>query len=148
MRTSLTAVTDEPSPALVATLAAATTGVVGAWLPWSRKLPAGYVDGEPYYTASYTPGSLTGFDLFGGGAAALTLLVTLLTVVGLRRGRSPGPVPVGGGGTLVVVSLVLGRQYRSTGRLAVDWGLPLVGAAGLLFVLVGAWTQARAWGPE
>lgn len=134
---------DGPPPPLVATLVAATTGVVGAWLPWSRKLPAGYTDGKPYYTMEYTPGSITGFDPLSAAAVIVTLLVAGLTAVALRRGRSPAPVSLCGGGVLIVASLLLGREYCSGDRIAVDWGLPVVGVAGLLFVAVGVWTHLR-----
>ena len=132
------AVRDDTTTAL-ATLVAATTGVVGAWLPWSRKLPAGYTDGVPYYTMEYTPGSVTGFDPFAAVAAAVVVVTAGLTVAALWRGRSPTPPALGGGGVLIAAAVVLGREYRGGDRLAVDWGLPLVGAAGFLFVLVGLW---------
>ena len=140
---------DRLPPPLVATFVAATTGVVGAWLPWSRKLPAGHTDGEPYYTMEYTPGSITGFDPLSAAAVVVALLVAGLTAVALRRGRSPAPVSLCGGGVLIVASLLLGREYWSGDRIAVDWGLPLVGVAGLLFVVVGVWTHFRpdtGWG--
>lgn len=132
---------DEPTPAsLIATVVAAVMGAVGVWIPWVRKQPVGYADGQPYYTSEYVPGLETG--LRGIDLLVILLVVAVVVVVLLARDRRfrPDSALIGAGGALLVVFGNVCYQYWSVERYAVEPGLYLLLASGLLFVLAGAGT--------
>lgn len=122
---------------VVATITAAVLGVVGAWLPWVRKRPVGYTQGEPYYTAEYVSGLDAG--LAGGDFLLVFVAVAVVGVVLWARhgNRRPDLVLVAAGGLVLVRYWRLFREYRGVDRYALRIGLYLVLVGGLLFLLVG-----------
>lgn len=128
-----------PTTAYVtATIVAAVIGVVGVWIPWVRKRPAGYRDGRPIYTAEYVSGLETG--LRGIDPFVIVLVVAVVGVAVLARYRTwrPDIALISAGCLLLVVSGNTLRNYWSVERYAVEPGLYLLLASGLLFVLIGA----------
>ncbi len=129
---------DRPTPTYVAaTVVAAVLGAAGTWLPWVRKRPVGDVNGQQIYTAEYVPGLETG--LRGFDPVVVSLLVAVVVVVALARYQHwrPDVALVGAGGLLLLAFGNVFHDYWSVERYAVDPGLYLLLASGLLFVLVG-----------
>jgi len=118
-------------------LLAATLTVAGTWLPWVSKRPVRYVDGVPYTTDEYVLGMETG--LHGMDFVVVLLAVGALGATALSRNRRVNSHWV----ALVAGTLLLwshGRtllEFRAVERYAVEPGLYLAVAGGLLFVLVG-----------
>jgi hypothetical protein len=121
----------------IATIVAAVLAVAGVWLPWVRKLPVGYTDGQPYYTSEYVWGSEPGIS--GLDPALMFLVVAVVTVFMLtpRRTWHLNIILVITGGLLLYVSGTFFYQYWSGEQYAVEPGLYLLLVSGLLFVLVG-----------
>lgn len=132
-----------PQPFVAATAVAAVAGVVGVYLPWVRKLPAGYTDGTPYYTAEGVPGLTSGIGVLD--VPILLLLAAVVVVVVASRGHDwlPKLVLVVGGVLVLLVSGLFLEDYWSGERYAVEPGLLFLSASGVLFVLVGAGGVAR-----
>ena len=130
---------DKPTPVYItATVVATVLGAAGVWLPWVRKRPVGYRNGQSIYTMEYVSGleaGLRGVDPF-----VILLVVAVVVVVALARYRNwrPDIVLIGAGGLLLVVFGNIFHSYRSVERYAVESGLYLLLFSGLLYVLVGA----------
>ena len=135
---------NRPSLAYITvTIIAAVLGVVGVYLPWVRKRPVGYTDGQPYYTSEYVTGleaGIRGIDPF-----VIVPLVAVITVVVLARYRTwrPDTALVGAGGLLLVVFGNIFHNYWSVERYAVEPGLYLLLSSGLILVLVGTGTVLK-----
>lgn len=123
----------------VATLAV----VAGSALPWVRKAPAGYSDGEPYYTDELVWGLTAGFELSDALVVvpALSALAVYLAVADRDR-------VVNGWGIVCALPVLwfAGRRFETywTGETyAVEPGLGLVLVGGILLVLIGAFGIVR-----
>ena len=130
---------DRPTPAYVtARIVAAVLGVAGVWLPWVRKRPVDTVNGQQMYPAEYVPGLETG--LRGFDPVVVSLVVAVVVVVTLARYQHwrPDVALVSAGGLLRLGFGNVFHDYWSVERYAVELGLYLLLASGLLFVLVGA----------
>ncbi|GAA0211274.1 hypothetical protein [Halobaculum roseum] len=125
---------------LSATIGAAVLGVVGLLLPWVRKLPAGYTDGQAYYTSEGVWGLEFGMD--GLDPALLFLLLGVVGVVIVAGITSLSwqrdLALIGTGAVLLVVFTNRFLTYQSVVRYEVESGLFVLLVSGLLFVLVGA----------
>lgn len=112
--------------------------LIGTAFPWVRKLPAGYTEGEPYYTDELVWGLNPGFEVadFLIVVPALSAIVVLITV----RNRD-WVVDVWLLATAIPVLWLVGQvynNYQTGAKYAVEPGLYLVIAGGVLFVLLGA----------
>lgn len=106
--------------------------------PWLRKLPSGFHDGQPYYTAEWVPGLEAGFQLVDVGVVVPALVAVVVVVLGSYRGWRPDSVLMLMSAMLVWVA---GRSLlRNHGieRYAAEPGVYLALLAGLLLALVGA----------
>jgi len=123
---------------ITATIVAAVLGVVGLYLPWVRKRPVGYADGQPYYTSEYVSGLEPGFR--GIDPFIILLVVAVVGVVVLARHRTwrPDIALIGAGGLILFVFGNIFHNYWSVERYAVEPGLYLLLTSGLILVLVGA----------
>ena len=120
-----------------ATILTAILTVVSVWLPWVQKLPAGYIDGQPYYTMEWVPGLEAGFQGTDPFAVLLAILV-IVTVIAARKLKWPPD------GVLVVVGTVLVwwsgttlQSYSTVDRYAIEPGLYLCLVSGVLLILLG-----------
>ncbi|WP_229380138.1 hypothetical protein [Haloterrigena salifodinae] len=130
---------NNPSPAsLVATIVAAVLGVLGVWLPWVRKRPAGYRDGGAIYTTEYVSGMETGLRGIDPFVILLVVIVVGVAVLARYRTWRPDIALVGVGGLLLWVFGTIFRNYWTVEQYTVEIGLYLLLASGFLFVLVGA----------
>lgn len=130
---------DQSTPAyLTATFVAAVWGIVGVWLPSVRKLPVGYVDGQPYYTMEYVWGMNTGLAGHDRYVILLAVTVVALVVLGQYRGWRPNLSLIGAGTLLGLFYGIKFNTYWAIDRYAIDLGLYLLLASGVLFALVGA----------
>lgn len=120
---------------VVGSTGAAALVVVGSWLPWIRKIPAGYTNGQPYYTAEWVLGLEAGFRTFDILLALVGLLAVVFTVVAEYHDRRLGAL-VGGAGLLV---LLLAGNYvlASRGRYIFEPGLYMIGLGGALLAIIG-----------
>ncbi|WP_336327352.1 hypothetical protein [Halovenus sp. HT40] len=133
-----------PGPAYVAaTVVAAVLAIVGAYLPWVKKHPDGYRNGQAYYTSEYLPAAEAGFQ--GLDVVVVALGVAVIGVVaGARyRGWLPDVVLLGSGVVLLLLSGDRLKRFRPVERYTVEPGLYLVLVSGLLLVLVGAGALLR-----
>ncbi|GGL53152.1 hypothetical protein [Halocalculus aciditolerans] len=127
-----------------ATALLAALATVGLWLPWVTKLPAGYTQGQPYYTMEWVAGLDAGFQAID--VPALIILVLLVVVVAiLRSGQWSAALPllaVGALSTWLTGNQLLG--YRGVERYAAQPGLYLLVAASLGLFIVGV-VAASDW---
>lgn len=129
---------NKPTTAYVAaTICAAVGAAIGVWLPWVRKRPVGYTDGQPFYTSEYVSGLETGLRGIDPFVILLVVAVVGATVLARHRDWRPDLLLMGSGGLLLFVSGSLFRDYWSGERYAVEPGLYLLLASGFLLVLIG-----------
>lgn len=120
------------------TVVAGALAVVGMWLPWVRKLPTGYANGEPMYTLEPVPQSETGFQHLDPVIVLLVGLVVAGAILLSHWDRRPGSLLVTAGGLMLFGSGFFLQYYVRIDRYAVEPGVYLVIVSGLLFVLLGA----------
>ena len=118
------------------TALAAALAVGGAWLPRLRKLPAGYMYGQPVYTAEGRPGLQTGFAWLDWYLIALVLGVVVVAAVSRYTPYRPTGLAAVAGGILVVVAGGLWHSYVGNDNYALGRGAYLLFASGALLVLL------------
>ncbi|WP_267643073.1 hypothetical protein [Haloarchaeobius amylolyticus] len=128
---------------LAATALAGVLAVASAWLPWVRKLPVGYTDGQPYYTSEFVAGMETGFrgtDMAILGPVAVALVVVVISRV--RRWR-PDVVVALAGAFVTLVGWTRFQTFAGVDRYAPEPGVYLALATGLLLLLTGGGAYLR-----
>ncbi|KAA9396677.1 hypothetical protein Har1130_18815 [Haloarcula sp. CBA1130] len=110
---------------------------VGTLLPWVRKLPAGYTDGEPYYTDELVWGLNPGFELLDALILAPALTAILALILVEKREWITDLWLL----TAATPTLWLGGQrylrYQVGATYAIEPGLYLVLVGGLLLITLG-----------
>ncbi|WP_458207011.1 hypothetical protein [Haladaptatus sp. NG-SE-30] len=130
---------NEPSITYIgATIVAAMLAIAGVWLPWVRKRPVGYADGQPYYTSEFVSGLESGLRGIDPVVVLLVLGVVGVVVLARQRDWHPDVVLVAAGGLMVLVFGNIFRDYRTVERYAIEPGLYLLIASGFLLILLGA----------
>ncbi|MCT9096255.1 hypothetical protein [Haloarchaeobius sp. HME9146] len=136
----------QPSlPYLVATALAGVLAVASAWLPWVRKLPVGYTDGQPYYTSEFVAGMETGFrgtDMVILGPVIVALVVVAISTV--RRWR-PDVVVVLAGAFVTFAGWTRLQEFTRVDRYAPAPGVYLALAAGLVLLATGGSAFLRGY---
>lgn len=120
-----------------ATILTAILTVVGVWLPWVQKLPAGYIDGQPYYTSEWVPGLEAGFQGTDPFAVLLAVLAIVAVIAARKLNRPPDGVLVVAGAVLVWWSGTTLQYYWQVDRYAIEPGLYLCVISGVLLILLG-----------
>ncbi|ELZ79899.1 hypothetical protein C454_11883 [Haloferax gibbonsii ATCC 33959] len=115
---------------IVATIMAAVLGVVGAWLPWVRKQPAGITD-------EYMVGLDAGFSDIDLLVTILVVAVVVAVVLGHYRNWRPDGILIGAGGLILIVFGSVFQSYSAVERYVVEPGLYLLIVSGFLFILIG-----------
>lgn len=127
----------------LAVVVTALLGIAGLWLPWVRKRPVGYIDGQPYYTSELIPGLHAGFQALDGFVVLLTLLATVAVVTARIGDWSPRGVIIAAGAALLWWSGTRLLYYGGSESYAVEPGLYLSVMSGIVLVLLGAGTGIR-----
>ena len=130
---------------VVAVTLTAILAIVGVWLPWVRKRPVGYIDGQPYYTEGLLPGLHAGFRDVDPFVVLLAVLVIVAVVAARRWDWSPDGVIIVAGTVLMWWSGTMLGHYRADEHLAVEPGLYLSVLSGIVLVLLGAGTGIRRY---
>jgi thiosulfate reductase cytochrome b subunit len=112
--------------------------LIGTASSWVRKLPSGYTEGEPYYTAESVWGLNYGFELLD--VLIIVPILTVIVVLMLAQSRD-WIVDVWLLVTSIPILWFAGRayiKYQTGTTYAVEPGLYLVLVGGILFILLGA----------
>lgn len=127
----------------LAVVVAAVLGMVGLWLPWVRKRPVGYIDGQPYYTSELIPGLNAGFQALEGLIVLFAILAIVAVVTTPMVDWSPRGVIIAAGAAMLWWSGTRLLYYGGSESYAVEPGLYLSVLSGIVLVILSAGTGIR-----
>lgn len=123
------------------TLVSAVLVIIGSWLPWVRKIPAGYVEGQPYYTDEWVRGLEPGFQALDYILVLLVFTAVAAPVLARYQGLSTSGIVISSG-TLILL-IAGGHLTNYLGRYIIEPGLYLVLLSGIILVIIGLFTTRK-----
>ena len=112
--------------------------LVGAWLPWVRKLPSGCLDGRLFYTDEGVFGIHPGFEFGDPILIFILLFAVCATLIGRIVNLSPDIVLVLAGGVVLLIAGNFGHHYWIEETYVPHVGFYITFASGISLVLLGA----------
>lgn len=117
------------------TLVSAVLVTIGSWLPWIRKIPVGYDDGQPYYTSEGVRGLQSGFQALDYILVLLVFAAVAAPVLARYQGLSTSGIVIGSGVLILLIAGGILTNYL--GRYIIEPGLYLVLLSGATLVIIG-----------
>lgn len=125
-----------PSPVYIfGPLLSAVLVTIGSWLPWIRKIPVGFDEGQPYYTDEWIWGLEPGFQTLDYILILLGLIAVAAPLIARYRGWSASGIVIGSG--LLILTIAGGQLTSYLGQYIIEPGFYLVVVSGVLLVLIG-----------